>query len=152
MSAQKWTNTIVIKSFSKKYSLTGWRFGYAICGNSIIASKMINIKSNTIGPPNSLIQKAVEYNWDNIIDNRIVDYKARRDYLAESCGWKAPDAGLYFCVPVNDFDKTFKELIKHNIYILSGENYNMPGYARISFANTSLDDLKKIQPILATIS
>lgn len=152
MSAQMWPNTIVIKSFSKKYSLTGWRFGYAICGNSIIASKMINIKSNTIGPPNSLIQKAVEYNWDNIIDNRIVDYKARRDYLAESCGWKAPDAGLYFCVPVNDFDKTFKELAKHDIYILSGENYNMPGYARISFANTSLDDLKKIQPILATIS
>ena len=100
MSAQMWPNTIVIKSFSKKYSLTGWRFGYAICGDSIIASKMINIKSNTIGPPNSLIQKAVEYNWDNIIDNRIVDYKARRDYLAESCGWKAPDAGLYFCVPV----------------------------------------------------
>ena len=102
--------------------------------------------------PFTLAYNRVSDDIKNIIVNRIIDYKARRDYLAESCGWKAPDAGLYFCVPVKDFDKTFKELAEHDIYILSGENYNMPGYARISFANTSLDDLKKIQPILATIS
>lgn len=144
-------NTIVIKSFSKKYSLTGWRFGYLITPHKSLIVKMTMQKGNLIGPPNSLIQKAVEYNWDCVLDNRLDEFRARRDYLAEACNWKAPDGGFYFCVPVYNFTKTANELIDHNIYILPGSLYGMPDYARISFAGVSLDDLKEIQPFLATI-
>jgi len=49
--------TIVINSFSKTYSMTGWRIGYVAASKKIIEA-VSSFQSHAIGNPNSIAQKA----------------------------------------------------------------------------------------------
>jgi len=50
-------NTCVISGFSKAYSMTGWRLGYAI-GNPETINNMIRIQQNTTSCATSFVQAA----------------------------------------------------------------------------------------------
>ncbi|MEM1587550.1 MAG: aminotransferase class I/II-fold pyridoxal phosphate-dependent enzyme, partial [Candidatus Bathyarchaeia archaeon] len=50
-------NTIIINSFSKTYSMTGWRIGYLAASKTIIEA-VSSFQSHAIGNPNSIAQKA----------------------------------------------------------------------------------------------
>lgn len=151
---------IVIRSLSKTYSITGWRCGYLI-GPADAVSEISDIKRNIIGSPNSLIQKAIEYNWGRILDdNRLAVMRERRDALAEIIGntftkvgkkMVTPSAGFYFFIPVSDADSAISELRNHNIFATHGRAFGDPHCIRLSFANISIEDIKEIQPILAEI-
>jgi aspartate aminotransferase len=49
--------TIIVNSFSKTYSMTGWRIGYLAASKEIIEA-VSSFQSHAIGNPNSIAQKA----------------------------------------------------------------------------------------------
>jgi aspartate aminotransferase len=49
--------TIIVNSFSKTYSMTGWRIGYLAASKKIIEA-VSSFQSHAIGNPNSIAQKA----------------------------------------------------------------------------------------------
>lgn len=49
--------TIIINSFSKTYSMTGWRIGYLAASKKIVEA-VSSFQSHAIGNPNSIAQKA----------------------------------------------------------------------------------------------
>lgn len=157
-------NTMVVKSLSKKWSIAGWRMGYIIFPewHDLDLKIFSDHKRESIGCPNSLIQKAIEHSWDDILDdNRLAVMRERRDALAEIIGnsfaktgkkLEIPQAGFYFFVPLSvDADLIVSKLLNYNIFTTSGRAFGDPNYIRLSFANISVEDIKEIQPILAEI-
>ncbi len=74
-------HTLIINGFSKAYSMTGWRLGYAI-GNPETINNMIRIQQNTTSCAASFVQwggvEALTGNQDFINQMR-AEYKRRRD-------------------------------------------------------------------------
>ncbi len=50
-------NTFIVNSFSKTYSMPGWRVGYA-AGDSEVIKAMVKLQSQTTSHPDSIAQKA----------------------------------------------------------------------------------------------
>lgn len=73
--------TVVVNGFSKAFSMTGWRLGYA-AGPKPLISAMQNIQDQSTSNPNSIAQKAGVAALTGPKDelNRMVaEFKARRD-------------------------------------------------------------------------
>ena len=72
--------TVVINGFSKTYSMTGWRMGYA-CGPAPIISQMTKIHQFAImSAPTTSQYAAIEAirNGDEDIENMLGEYDMRR--------------------------------------------------------------------------
>ncbi len=57
LSEEARTRTIIVNSFSKTYSMPGWRVGYA-AGDADLIKAMIKLQSQTTSHPDSIAQKA----------------------------------------------------------------------------------------------
>lgn len=57
LSEESRKNTIIVNSFSKTYSMPGWRVGYA-AGDADIIKSMIKLQSQTTSHPDSIAQRA----------------------------------------------------------------------------------------------
>lgn len=77
--------TFTIGSFSKTYSMCGWRVGYAIGPRKVISTtKIINI--GTAMGVNAMAQRAALYalnNCDDFIENMVAEFKKRAYYAAD---------------------------------------------------------------------
>lgn len=96
-------NTIIIDSFSKTFSMTGWRIGYAIAEEEIIKAGN-KIQGQILSNPTSFAQKAaleaITGSFD-FLDDWKKQYVTRRDYICESLSsisnirLKKPKAAFY---------------------------------------------------------
>lgn len=148
-------NIIYINGFSKAYSITGWRFGYAVAESDVI-KQMTFIQSQMSGPPNTITQYAILNNWDyhKILDINI--YKERRDIIAEGNDFLTqykPAAGFYYYIPVESSSlEICKKFLKdYNIALTPGDEYGRPNTIRLSFAAVNSEELKIIKPYIDTI-
>ncbi|MBT5433362.1 MAG: aminotransferase class I/II-fold pyridoxal phosphate-dependent enzyme, partial [Rhodospirillaceae bacterium] len=85
------SNTVVINSFSKYFSMTGWRIGWMVVGEDLVKPIERLAQNFFISPP-TLSQHAAVAAFDcrDELDANIAVYAANRDLLLE----ELPRAGL----------------------------------------------------------
>ena len=147
---------IVINGFSKSYSMTGWRLGYA-AGPAAIIKAMSKIQSHYTSNASSISQKAAEAALtgpeDEVIQMTTI-FEQRRDYIKGRLDSKPyfdyifPQGAFYFFIDVSKiFGKKvgnqiisnsvdFSAFVTENYYLVSvpGVAFGADNFIRISFA------------------
>ena len=147
--------TIVINGFSKAFSMTGWRLGYA-CGPEMIMSQMLKIHQFAImcAPTNSQYA-AVEAlkNCDTEVQKMKEEYDRRRKFMLSrlrGMGLKCfePFGAFYIFPNISEFGMTSDEfatrfLNEERVAAVPGTAFGDcgEGFLRMSYAS-SLDNLK----------
>jgi aspartate aminotransferase len=150
-------NTILVNSFSKSWSMTGWRVGYTIASKEL-TSQMAKIQSHSTSNVNTPSQYAALKALD--IDNSymVKEFKKRRDYLFEEFSklglkFSKPKGAFYYFLDISDFGLSDKEfcdkLLNYGLAVVPGSAFYYDGYIRLSFA-ASMEDLKNAVEILKT--
>ncbi len=148
--------TIVINGFSKSYSMTGWRLGYA-CGPKEIIAQMTKIHQFSIMcAPTTSQYAAVEAlrNGDKDIEDMKEAYNERRRYVLhrlKEMGLPCfmPKGAFYVFPDIRSFHLTSEEfalrlLNEQKVVVVPGNAFGESGegFIRISYAY-SLEDLKR---------
>ena len=157
--------TVILGSFSKTYSMTGWRCGFAACGDKRIAKVMTNCLSHALGNIGAMNQaamaEAMRGPQDSVEEMRKV-FEERRNYLVErmnqidgvSC--LKPDGAFYVMMNLekligrtlggrvihnaDDFAMAFLE--KGLVAVVSCCAFDAPNFVRWTYA-TSLETIKE---------
>lgn len=148
--------TIVINGFSKSHAMTGWRLGYAVGPEEIIA-QMIKIHQFAImcAPTNSQYA-AVEAlrNGDEMVEKMKESYDQRRKFLMHAFKKMGMDCfepfGAFYAFPsIQRFGITSEEfaqglLMEEKVAVVPGTAFGDcgEGFLRISYAS-SLENLKE---------
>jgi len=93
-------------SFSKTFSITGWRVGFAIGSKDVIASLEAlknNLDSGVYGAIQEAVAITLERHYEAIMTRTREEYLTRRDLFASSLGrsglsFRTPRASFYFWV------------------------------------------------------
>ncbi|MCD6229091.1 MAG: pyridoxal phosphate-dependent aminotransferase [Candidatus Omnitrophica bacterium] len=152
--------TITINSFSKSFSMTGWRIGFMVAPKKIVeeASKIVD---HTTSCPNSLAQaaavKALENNrdWYNFIKDT---FQKKRDLIYEKLlecpklKLIKPQGTFYlFCniksTHLNSLEFSSKLLTQYLVAVIPSTGFGEDGYIRVSFATNEENILKGTQRI-----
>ena len=148
--------TLVINGFSKAYSMTGWRLGFA-CGPKDIITQMTKIHQFVIMCAPTLSQYAgIEAlrNGDDDIEYMKQSYNERRRYVMyrfKEMGLDCfePEGAFYLFPDIRKFNMTSEEfalrlLNEEKVVVVPGNAFgdSGEGFLRISYAY-SIDDLKK---------
>jgi aspartate/methionine/tyrosine aminotransferase len=159
--------TITINGFSKAYSMTGWRVGYAVGAPALIKQMATMQMYINICPPSMSQMAAIAALEGNqkCLNDMLQKYKKRRNFLTKrlsdmdiSC--RKPDGAFYAFPNISHLGtsdeiwKLFMEKAKvsttpGNVFGQNGE-----GYLRLSYAN-SLSNievaLNRIENILGAV-
>lgn len=146
---------IVVNSFSKAWSMTGWRVGYALAPEEII-DQMAKIQSHSTSNVNTPSQyaalKALE------VDNSFMvkEFKKRRDFLFEefkklNLKFVKPQGAFYYFINISEFGLSDIEfcdrLLEYGLAVVPGSAFYTDGYIRLSFA-ASFNELVEATKIL----
>jgi aspartate aminotransferase len=150
---------IILKSFSKTYSMAGFRLGYAICNRTLAEKKMLLFQTIFSCMP-TFIQRAGIAALENehlILPERLKYLKECRDIMVNGLneiGIKCPSPnGAFYVFPdVSKTRLTEDLLLKNNVAALDGKYFgsNGIGHLRMCFARekedlkTALNIIKKI--------
>lgn len=150
---REYNNLIITRTFSKAYGLAGMRVGYGI-SNSSIADIL-----NRVRQPfnvNSLALAAAEAALDDvefIKKSRELNKSGMQQLIEafEETGLKyIPSVANFIAVDVGrNANSVYKKLLEQGVIVRLVENYNMPGYLRITIGtkeenNKFIESLKKI--------
>lgn len=149
--------TIVLNGFSKTYSMTGWRLGYAVGPKSFI-NPMLRLHQYMITSTNTFAQ------WGALTaltgdqgpaKDMILEFNKRRDFIFEAVSKVKglscikPDGAFYLFVSVKEtgldgYQAANLLLEKAGIVTVAGESFgrNGAGYVRLSYAS-SMENLKE---------
>ncbi|MCS6874332.1 MAG: pyridoxal phosphate-dependent aminotransferase [Pyrinomonadaceae bacterium] len=151
-------------SFSKTFSMTGWRIGYSIA-NEEWTKGIVRLQSHSASHPTSFVQyacaKAITEKFDesmNVVNEMLDEYKKRRELLVfelqriSGFECKMPQGAFYAFVDVraltgkNGFsssaDVASYLLEKGHVAVTDGSGFGAEGFLRFSYA-TSTENLKK---------
>lgn len=165
---------VIINGVAKSYSMTGWRLGWALGPQNLIAA-MTNYQSQSVSCVPGFIQKAtVEaiMNSDKELKHSLETLKARRDkvfrMLKELPNVKTdnPDGAFYFWPDIrfylgkswkgrtiansSDFSATLLE--QHNVAVVPGSEFGIEGFLRLSYALKDSDMEKAISRLSTFLS
>ena len=158
------SQTILINGFSKAFSMTGWRLGYAAGPKEIIAA-CSKIQSHNTSNATSFVQKAAIVALKSCsmeVERMRAEFERRRNFVVNRLraidGISVPNPkGAFYVMPnVEKFlSKEFQGAPLRNTYGLSyyllkeaqvavvpGEAFFTPSHIRISFA-TSMENLNE---------
>lgn len=151
----------VAGSFSKTYSMTGWRIGYTIASDEW-TRQMVKLQSHSATHPTSFVQyacaRAMERRAEsmNAVDSMLAEYKRRRDWLIPELqkvgGFKClnPEGAFYAFVDVRGLlrgehktsaDITDFLLREAQVVATDGAGFGAEGFLRFSYA-TSIENLQ----------
>jgi aspartate/methionine/tyrosine aminotransferase len=151
---------VYVNSFSKIYSLTGWRIGFLVTSGEIM-TEMSKIQYYDIACPPTPIQHAALAairGEQGFVEDRKLEYKARRDIIVERLnaidGFTCtPPKGTFYAFPSFDFDISSQELAMHilkaGVICTPGTAFGLAGegHLRFSFA-TSREKIEAAMPII----
>lgn len=143
--------TVTLNGFSKAYSMTGWRLGYAACNEDIILN-LNKLHQHVVTCAPSFVQKAgitALREEKNEVNDMVKEYQRRRDYAVDainkidglSC--RMPKGAFYIFINVSKtglsgtefatrlLDEQKVAMVPGNVFGSEGENY-----IRMSFANS----------------
>jgi len=146
---------IVIGSLSKTFAMTGWRIGYALAPQPLIAA-MIKLQSQSTSNPTSIAQYAATAAMTGPMDSvpvMLAEYARRRERIV--AGLRAiagvrctVPAGAFYVFPdvSGCFDREMPSsaavasqlLEREHVALVPGEGFGAPGFLRLSYA-TSMD-------------
>ncbi|WP_202319392.1 pyridoxal phosphate-dependent aminotransferase [Archaeoglobus neptunius] len=153
ISLAGYENVVVVNGFSKSLSMTGWRIGFTIAGESLLDSMLKVHQVNGVCAP-AFAQKAVadvigDGLFDKIVSEMVSEFRRRRDYvyseLSEIYEVVKPEGAFYMFVNVNEDCMAFIEkLLQFGVAVTPGLPFGTHNktYVRISYAN-SMENLKK---------
>lgn len=150
-------NVIVINSLSKTYAMTGWRVGYAVGPERVIAA-MPPLQEVLVSGVPPFLQHAAAValdHGDGFVAQMRAEYQRRRDFLFEALN-EIPGirshmtAGAFYAfVDISAFGLSSTEfcmrlLHEHALAVIPGTAFGETGkgYVRLSFA-ASTDDLSR---------
>src|SRR5690554_1362633 len=154
--------TIIINGYSKAYSMTGFRIGYALSSKAVI-NKMNLVNQNTNTNTNTFVQRGVLSIYNNK-DEHLIPYnntlKERANYLHEQInkipylkGIK-PSGGFYYFVNISKTNMSSSEfanllLEEHNLVVTPGIAFgnDWDKHIRLSLS-TDIKNLEKAINIL----
>ena len=138
--------TITVNGFSKSYAMTGWRLGY-FAGPEELVGQAGKVHGHSVSCAVNFVQHAgIEAlrNTDDAIDEMVAAFEQRRDLLVdefESRGKQiaTPQGAFYMMLPVDDDDQAWCERAIEDAHVATvpGSAFGTPGYARISYANST---------------
>ncbi len=145
--------TITINGFSKTYSMTGWRIGYAAAPEWII-QLMNRMQSHSVSHPTSFVQYAsiAALKGDHsFLKDVVAEFKARRDMIMDKLKelgvkFARPKGAFYMFINVERDSVEFcEEFLKREYVALApgaafGRSYK--SWVRISYA-TSRENITK---------
>jgi aspartate/methionine/tyrosine aminotransferase len=155
-------HTLVINGFSKTYSMTGWRLGYAI-GNADTIDNMVRIQQNTTSCATSFVQSAgVEAlrGDQSSVANMRNEYERRRDRIVQlfsefgNVRCPKPDGAFYVFPDFSAYSvdsESLAEMILQNTGVVCtpgkefGEDYDH--HLRFSYA-TSMEVIEEGMALL----
>ncbi len=156
--------TIIIDSFSKTFSMTGWRIGYAVAQEEIISAGN-KIQGQILSNPTSFAQKAaltaITGSFD-FLEGWKAEYVERRDYIYDSLSLdrniilKKPKAAFYVFPDVSIYydrlglegednrSEQFASLLleESGVACIPGAAFGMDDHIRFSYA-TDMNTIKK---------
>jgi len=112
-------NAIVLQSFSKYYSMTGWRLGWMVLPEELVRPVERLAQNLFISPP-TLSQLAALAAFDATaeLDGNVARYAANREVLLDGLGavgldhFASPDGAFYFYVDVSHLTDDSQELCR----------------------------------------
>jgi aspartate/methionine/tyrosine aminotransferase len=145
--AARYEKTLLLGGFSKTYSMTGWRIGYAVGPDELIDA-MTTIQQFSFVCAPSFAQEAALRAFDTDVGERIADYKRRRDLIYDGLRERyeivKPKGAFYMFpkAPWGSGEEFVSEAIKRNVLIIPGGVFSeRDTHFRISF--TAPDDEMK---------
>ena len=156
---------VYINSFSKTFSMTGWRVGYAYCSDKLLPASL-RISQNMITNVATFCQHAAAEalngcdKFRSVLQEMVTKYKRRHSEIGSILSKKKfnyiiPEGAFYFFIDVKSDGIEFaKKLLKqHNIAVVPGIAYGeeFSSFIRVSFAvdnfsyNTFIHWLKQQQ-------
>ncbi len=139
--------TILIDSLSKRFSMTGYRIGYAVAPEEIIDT-MTKLQENVAACTPLPSQYAGITAYENCVDDKsmLKIFEDRRNYIAdainsiEGLSCKKPDSTFYLFVNIeksglSSFEFAKKLLVEQHVAVAPGITYgeNYDGFIRIAF-------------------
>lgn len=161
--------TIIIDSFSKTYAMTGWRVGFAVGPQDIIAN-MVKLQENVVGCVNNQAQYAAMEALDGSqesLEKMVETYKRRRDLIVDginnikglSC--KKPKGAFYAFVNIEKTGLKSEEfalrLVKETgVVVVPGPGFGESGegFIRLSYATSEeniSEGLKRIDKFVKSL-
>jgi aspartate aminotransferase len=141
--------TITINGFSKAYAMTGWRLGWAVAPQEIIA-QMSKIQQHSISHPTTFAMYgglAALLGDQGAVEIMRMEFHRRRDYLIQELllmGFElAPADGAFYAFVKTGGDdiEIARRWLEHaHVAVTPGSAFNTPGWQRLSYA-TSMDRL-----------
>jgi len=149
--------TVVLNGFSKSYSMTGWRLGYAVGPQELIFG-MLRIHQFSLTSVSTFAQygavEALEGPQDSL-ENMFNAFNERKEYLYEKLSaipelkCLKPEGAFYMMVNVKGLGMTGEEasaklLNDYGVVTVPGESFGEQGagFIRIAYAN-SLENIKE---------
>lgn len=149
LSPQARARTITINSFSKTYSMTGWRMGYNVAP-PVLTRAMLRVAQQFSRSASTFVQfagvAALKGPQDVVAQTRDT-YARRREFVTRSLGhidiatFHPPEGTFFAFMDVRPFGKNAQSmadyLLEHaNVVTVPGSVYGMAGegYIRVSFA------------------
>jgi len=143
--------TIVLDGFSKTYAMTGWRLGYAILPEPLLApySRLIINSVSCTSSHSQLAAVEALTGPQEAVDAMVEEFRARRDLVVEglnaipgiSC--RKPAGAFYVFPDVSGTGMTGSQLAQRLLHevgvcVLSGTAFGQVGgdHVRISYANS----------------
>ncbi len=148
---QLYEKTLTLGGFSKGWAMTGWRLGY-VAGPREILQQMITLQQYTFSSVNSFAQKAAIKALDFNMEDRIQQYKRKRDLIYEGLKEKfnvqKPRGAFYIFpeVPGGNGEAFVEKAIQNNLFIVPGTVFSKRNTnVRISFAASEETLLRGIE-------
>lgn len=147
--------TVLVSGFSKTYSMTGWRLGYACCPEPV-CKQMTKVHQFCImSSPTTSQYAAIEAlkNGDYDIKNMLGEYNVRRTYIVNEFRKMGLDLfepkGAFYCFPsikstgLSSDEFCERLLTEKHVAVIPGNAFGESGegYIRVSYCN-SLGNLK----------
>jgi len=145
---------IVINSFSKYYSMTGWRLGWMVLPEELVRPVECLAQNLFISPP-TLSQVAAVHAFDATeeLDGHVARYRRNRDRILDALPemgirrWGPAEGAFYIYADLADFtgdSETFcrRMLMESGVATTPGTDFDpVEGrrFLRISFAGTEID-------------
>lgn len=152
---ETFNRTFLIDSFSKTYSMTGWRVGF--CAAPLKLSKAISsIQSHMNSSTSSISQYASLYALrmgKDEINDMVKSFEERRNIMVKELkkipeiSFITPKGAFYIFLNVKNylkrnkssFDLSYYLLEKKGVATMPGSSFGMEGYIRLSFAISEED-------------
>jgi aspartate aminotransferase len=153
-------NTVItVGSFSKTFAMTGWRLGYVLAPQPLIAA-ITKLQSQSTSNPTSIVQYAGVAAMRGPMDGvatMLAEYARRRERIVAglraipgvTC--TAPQGAFYVFPNIsthynaempNDMAVSKFLLEREHVAVVPGEAFGAPGYVRMSYA-TSMDRIEE---------